>query len=379
MMRAVWVAVLLAMGTVNAAEVSTTSISTGTAITAITIVDKQPDGPLHPRSIRMPYVTLPDTAASANINDRLFIGQLNGLAPAKPIPTVDSKGLQLDGIASQDFEQVRLDERLLTLRFDAEGCGAYCEDYSVFYSFDLKNGRKLNNEDMFTPAGMRAIAEKMRKEKLRLYKNQIAELKQELKTEQKKSVPNREIVEDLQDRLTVNLECAERTSQEASEIRDGAAFYYTWNFLPQHASLHAGRCSNHANRALDDVGDITLPLAYAALRPHMTAYGRTMLLREGDAKASNVYGQILRGNLGKQAIIMMLEKQDDDSISGVYFYSKYRKPIELYGRAQGKQIALEERNPEGKTMAQLHLQIDGNRLQGEWQQDNRLLIDLHAP
>lgn len=367
MIRSLWLILIAAWGTAHAADVR---------VVPITILDKQQDGPLYPRSLRMPFITLPDAAVAADINDRLFIGQLNGLAPAKPTDTLDSINLRLDGLAEQDFELVRLDRRILSLRFDAEGCGAYCESYSVAYSFDLKTGRKLNHTDLFTPSGMHMVAEKMRREKQRLYRNQIAALQKSFKAEQRKSTPNPDELADLQERLELNRECAERIHEQSD---DRAAFHYTWSFLPQHASLHAGRCSNHASRALDDVGDIELPLRYATLRPYMTAYGKSILLDEGTADIHNIYGQVLRGNLGKQPVVMLLERHEDNSISGTYFYSKYRKAIDLHGRVNGKRIELDERDPEGKIIARMQLRMDGNRLHGTWQQHDLLPVDLHAP
>lgn len=118
----------------------------------------------------------------------------------------------------------------------------------------------------------------------------------------------------------------------------------------------------------------------------MTPYGKSILFGEkkpeGNTNISGVFDQVLRGKLGKQSIVMLLEKHADNSISGTYFYSKYRKAIDLYGRVNGKQIELDERDPDGEIVARLKLLLDGNRLKGEWQQDGRALplsIDVRAP
>ena len=372
------IALLLALGSTHAAEsTSSVSRSENVSVATITIIDKQADAPFHPRNLRMPYVTTPNTSVSANINDRLFIGQLNGLSPIKPAGTLNSTLLQLDGIASQDFELTRLDARVLTLRFDIDGCGAYCEEYSTSYSFDLRNGRMLHSADLFTKAGMRNVATAMHKEKRRLYKGQITELQQALRAEQMKPSPDRENLDDLQERLELNQECLARTQEYAR--RDNASFHYSWSFLPQHALLHAGRCSNHASRALDDVGDIDLPLSYATLRQGMAAYGRTVLLGEGDARSSQIFGQVLRGKIGAQPIVMLLQRQNDDSISGSYFYTRHRKAIDLYGRINGNDITLSEHDADSNVTAQLTLRVDDKQLRGEWQQDKALPVTLHAP
>ena len=47
--------------------------------------------------------------------------------------------------------------------------------------------------------------------------------------------------------------------------------------------LSVGRCSNHASRALDDVGEIAVTIAATALKTSLTPYGRAVVLQQGDA------------------------------------------------------------------------------------------------
>lgn len=89
--------------------------------------------------------------------------------------------LSTDGTESQQFTVSRNDGRLLTIAFDSEGCGAYCENYSTYYSFDLQDGTVLTAANLFTPAGLQTLTVRLRQEQITRYTQQLATLGKELK------------------------------------------------------------------------------------------------------------------------------------------------------------------------------------------------------
>ncbi|MCP3057685.1 hypothetical protein LXT21_02720 [Myxococcus sp. K38C18041901] len=328
--------------------------------------------------LQMALVTHGTPEVGANINDGLFIGRFKALTPTKVAARLPADGLDLSGLSEQSFSVTRNDGRLLTIRFDVEGCGAYCESYSVAYTFDTRTGRQVNPGELFTPAGVRALVLRMHKEKLRLYREQVARYERELKPSSKKT-PASDTVENLEERLAFNRECLEGVEANAEEERTRSYFHERWEFDGAEARMIAGRCSNHASRALDDVDKVSLALSYDSLRPHLTAYGKRVLLGEGQGVSGDVFGQVLRGRIGKMPIVMMLERQRDDSVSGVYFYEKHRKPIEVDGRLEGGKLELQERDADGNSTGSLRLEVGKNLLRGEWVGKQSLKMELRAP
>ncbi|MFY2561012.1 hypothetical protein ACN469_25650 [Corallococcus terminator] len=348
-------------------------------VTTLTVIPKPDAEQPFPRDvIEMPFITHDRPELAANINDRLFIARFKALAPVKAEPRLPADEFDLAGLAGQTFKVSRNDARLLTIQFNAEGCGAYCETYSVAYSFDTQTGRLLQPQDLFTRAGVQALAVRMRKEKQRLYREQIAQRKKELKTARKQKAES-ETIDDLEERIAFNSECLAGQEGDADDALVKTFIDERWEFKAEDARWTSERCSNHASRALDDVGNVSLSLPYASLRPHLTAYGKSVLLGEGKPVAGGVSGQVLRGRLGKQPVVMVLEKQSDNSVSGVYFYEKYRKPIELGGQEEGGKFDLEERDADGNPVARLQLEVGKNGLRGEWQGKQSLPMELRAP
>jgi hypothetical protein len=334
--------------------------------------------------IKMPFVETSDKAVAAKMNDRLFIGQFGVMAPkqaGKYFTAAD--GIAIEGMASQDYSISRNDGRVLTIAFENEGCGAYCEDYRVYYSFDIQTGRMLVADDLFTHGGMLYLERRIYSERLSAYRKLLASLREDLKDAQKKPDANsQDSVNDLKERIELNSQCAgegahtDRTPR-ASESRPGFG-YDKFELTGKEFRLTKERCSNHAMRALDDIGDFTLALPYKALKPHLSAYGRTLLLNEGSAKPKGgIYGQLLRGHLGGMAITMLINKESDNSVAGTYFYDRYRKPIAVSGRASGNELELIEGGAEGsEEKSTMRLSIAQDRLKGRWIGKKELDVSL---
>ncbi|WP_293780888.1 hypothetical protein [uncultured Oxalicibacterium sp.] len=371
---------LLACGTVLTCSLfSLPAHAEDWSITTMTITGQTSDTrPFPSDDIHMPYVGNGEDKASANINLLLHIDRLRALPPNKPAATIKAGDADLAGLASQSFTVTRNDARILSLRFDAEGCGAYCEEFNVYYSFDKQNGRRLMAEDLFSSNGRKALARRLQQEKRQRYRQQIMLLETEYRAAKKQHV-DQETLTDLKDRLALNRECLLRNTEPVKNL--DTLEPYGWEFGAQQFTLQAARCSNHAMRALDDVGDISLSLPYAGWATSMTTYGRHVLLgtERTSQTPTSFAGQLLRGALGKQAIVMLLQQYRDGSISGVYFYERYRKPIELSGRLNNGSLHLHETDTNGDLTANLILNSTGNQLTGEWQGRQTLPVRLSAP
>jgi hypothetical protein len=362
--------------------VTSVHAASGLSVQTLSFEGKNQRGePIAAGEVTMPFIQADDPAVAANINDRLYIDLAGTLAPRKPgkhLAVTETIGM---GTASQSFTILRQDERILSIGFEAEGCGAYCENYHSYYSFEAATGRLLVFSDLFTRDGMRQLRARMIKERLRLYRLQAAEHQKALdKLVKQKGPKTEEAIKDLEDRIDLNNDCAARVRapEEMAYSVPTLFGYYSYQIHEKKIVLIASRCSNHAMRALDEVAEVSLSFPYESLGPYLTAYGKSLLLGEGSARPDSFYGQILRGRVGGSPVVMMLNNASGNTVSGTYFYEKYNKQIGLSGQVKGNSLTLAEGN-ESSPKAAIHLTVSGKQLKGYWKGNKQLDIELTVP
>ncbi|MBJ2159992.1 hypothetical protein [Variovorax sp. IB41] len=94
-----------------------------------------------PEAQRFPWVRTDDAKVTDRINQFLFIDTFEAMAPARA-----AEGLR--GVDAQNWQRMpnlgyavlRNDARVLSLRLEGEGCGAYCESFTAGHAFDVATG-----------------------------------------------------------------------------------------------------------------------------------------------------------------------------------------------------------------------------------------------
>lgn len=335
-------------------------------------------------SIKMPLVISQDPTIAARINETLFLLQLEIPAPLGSEKHFNvPKGAAPLGTASLDFSIMRNDAYVLSLEFLADGCGAYCEEYKVPYNFDVRTGKMLLASELFTKHGFRVISIMMSNERKRQYTARINSIKQEMKMLRKKG-KTKEAAE-LQDIIDFNVHCRGNERIEKVPTLNTTSNNAHAATAPETKSLHSflilqdgiqfttGRCSNHAMRAIDDVGDVVLFVSNTTLQPLLTTYSRSLLIEDdGTAAPPTVFLRILQGKIGGSAVTMLLDAPESDgSFSGTYFYNKYRKTISLSGKIKNKSISLTESSETSASIITLSPGATGYI--GKWQGKNKSL------
>ncbi|MBV6325060.1 hypothetical protein [Duganella violaceipulchra] len=352
-------------------------------VRSLAVQGKSTDGkPVPAGDIVMPLVQAGDPALSAKINDKLFLAQFGVLSPKTPGKSVGAAdGIALDGVSTQSYAVGRNDGRILTIAFNSEFCGAYCETSRQYYSFDMGSGRSVQAEDIFTVAGMRELARQMRKQRLAAYRNEAAQRKAALDALRKEKKASKDDLDDLEQRVALNSECASKESQLAKQSdADLLAAFRTYQLeaAAQKYNIYSERCSSHAEQALDDVGTVKLALSYAELSPQLNDYGKALLTGTGAVPpAGGYFGQVLHGRLGTMAVTMTLKKDGDGGVEGTYFYDKFRQPIALDGTERDGKLVLNERSGD-KVSATLQLGWSeaAHALQGSWTGKKELAVSL---
>jgi len=329
----------------------------------------------------LPYVVSGNSRRDARINHAIFLGMTGQPAPAKytdPVKTPEEQdGLQ--PTSEIDYSITRNDARVLAFEIEYEGCGAYCEHHWDQFNFDAVTGRPFTSSDIFTPQGRAVLFKLNNAKRLNEYRKAIAGLKDlgfaKLK-KQRTATPwpkPKTAAEDADEdsRILESIEMYQHCvdSMSAPEY----ASYYTKETFPvkiENASVTFlfGRCSNHAMHALDEVGDQSITYRITELAPHLTPYGKYLLM--GGPKITlpaEPYQQLLFGRVGQAAITFDLSRPNPDgSVAGSYFYNKYRKPIGLSGKVDGDIVELTETESPDTPKPLIRATIKGDKLDGKW-------------
>jgi len=320
----------------------------------------------HVVSATVPYVVTEDAVVADRINTLLHLQLLRTLPPSGklaatrlidysfPLESMDgSLGLTNGG-------------RVLTVTVQSEGCGAYCSSGSTDYSFDTRTGRFLAEEELITPEGKAALAALAVKSHAAAVRAKIAQIK--------KAVRNKTDMLDDESR-NVQLQMYENCLA-ARYTADGSD--HAWFFdgpgdidIGDGAiSFSQGACGYHAVQALDDLGEFVLTFQGEAMRPYLTAYGKYLLLGEGDGRmpAINRYAQIFHGKIGANAVTLYMTLAENSSIhwGALYVYDRYGIPIDLSEKKDGDAIEMTETGSKESPPPVLRFRVQGQKLVGQW-------------
>lgn len=327
---------------------------------------------------RFPFVSSPNAPVAARINNQLFIDTFEVMAPARA-----SDGLRevsADTWRSRpeiDFKVQRNDGRLFSVTFANEGCGAYCESYNTAYAFDAASGRRLDIEDLFTPAGRAELGKELKASTLAAIKAEISRLKSGKSDKAKASAGKEVAAEDRAAAIKMYEDCAQ---QRQSPDYGSALETRAMDIQAKAVVFTAERCSNHAMRALDNLGNFTLRLAPEKLAPQLSAYGRYLLLGEKAqfSEPTSPWGQVFHGSMGDKLPVTVYvgSLNPDGSVMGVYFYDRHRKPISLSGRFAANTLTLNEAGSKDKQPPRMVLSPQGKGLRGRWEGASSLDLTL---
>lgn len=326
-----------------------------------------------PATRRFPLVTSTDAHVAARINNLLFIETFE-----VPAPVHASYGLRevSEDIWQRqpeiDFQVQRNDGRVFSVMLLAEGCGAYCESYTTPYAFDAASGRHLSLEDLFTPAGRTALGSQLKTANLAAIQSEIRRLQdEEASARQRKQPPS----EDRAAAIKMYAECAQFRQSPDYGMAQGKL-----QIQAQALVFSLERCSSHALRALDNLGDFSLRFPADQLKPWLSAYGRTLLLGETASLAPPAlpWGQVLQGRVGAkmQVTLYLGTLNPDGTLNGSYFYDHHRKAIALSGRLDTGTLTLTEADSKETPPPRMVLTPQGEGLHGRWEGASTLEVVL---
>ena len=160
-------------------------------------------------------------------------------------------------------------KKFLSISITAEGCGAYCEYFTRYYSFDSKTGKKIIPGSLLTKKGLEALLDSMNKRKETLLKQKLAEITDSLNNivEKDSSSSSKEDLTEIKELYT---DCLERSKFYTTEDLN---FYFTKTGL----FIFTDRCSAHFNRAIDELDDFNFRFQLKDWRKHFTSFAKQLI------------------------------------------------------------------------------------------------------
>ena len=316
-------------------------------------------------AVKLPFVTGGAPGVAGRINDAVWRELLDGaVAPTAPGKTWTPPRDKLpQGTSSMSYTAAMLpvaSPRLLSLSFSGEGCGAYCETYTSTRVFDLRDGRLVSLGDVLTVDGFVALGRRLDAERRRAYQAQVRELRASLKAAPKGKKKDDD--DDTADRLALDEDCLKEVDGNPSTPSSLVSDVFSLDGRGG-LSLTRGRCSNHANRALDDVDEVKIAVSSTQLKGLLTPYGLAVVQQAGDAAPppTTFAGRELHGRLAGLAVTMKLDPpRDGADTRGTYEYDKFHAPIPLIVRKEGSMLRAIEQAGE------FELTPAGGSLVGTW-------------
>ena len=336
--------------------------------------------------IILPFVSSKQPKIAKKINDYLYINILSTPAPVNAKDGIVRKITEADddpivGVTSMRYKLLLNDGKVFSVQFNSELCGAYCEDNASSYGFDASTGRHLTLQDIFTANGIDALKKKVYAARVMTMKQEIKRLKKEIAKPNKKKQQKDEFEADPQHVIFLYETClTETATSHDDEIKSGDHHeldYFT--IEAKGIAFSHERCSNHAERALDSIDQFNNHYNFQQLKPYFTAYAKHLLLRDTAKfeQPSDIMGQVFYGNIGQSKITFLIKQAEgyDRMLRAMYFYDKYRQPIELTGTGN----TWTEINSASKPQPTIKATLQADTLSGQWLGGGKTLPFKIAP
>jgi len=291
--------------------------------------------------------------AAQTINTYLkykLLSQVQGKGAANIFEVVFPNDENFGGQSEFDFSVLANNSNYLSLRISYSFTGAYTEYTDEYFSFSSQNGEHLTLHDLFEGNNYQTVGKMVSTECVMTIHEYLAELDME--------------EEDAEDKKMMYQECLESFSE-------GGFPSYTFYLTDSTIVFTRYRCSNHMMAALDDLWEFNVPMSFEEVRPYLSDKGKKLLFREALDLKAGVHvpeSKILRGTLdGKYPIVALFSSLDGTYLSGVYWYDKYRTPIDLYSGSVNEGVYEFWEMKDDQRTARIEFMYQNGQIIGVWE------------
>ncbi|MGL6127233.1 hypothetical protein [Chryseobacterium artocarpi] len=258
------------------------------------------------------------------------------------------------------WEKIETPKNILSIGMEGEASGAYPENFAQWKNFDLRTGNFINAEDLFHPNYVKTIEGLIQKG----IKKEVNDFLTQLKAEKNPS-------EEVQEQIGMYEGCF------MDYTLDGLQYY----FAKDKIRFIAGRCANHAMRALDELDSHVIEFSYKELEKYWSPYTRSLLSGSDKVEKTSFRNKLYKGKIdGKYPITVLVSRlysdnnsSDTKSFNAEYWYDKSKKLIKWNGQLKGNHISIVENdyyNDETRQwIPRAHVEADmkGSKISGTWQ------------
>ena len=243
-----------------------------------------------------------------------------------------------------------------------EFSGAYIEGYDTHENFDLRTGNYLLVTDIIRPEKHSLLALQVNTMVRKEITAFLSETKKNLA--EIDSLSQRELF----DRYQAQIELYENCLSDYTEYQLGDFDYY---FTKNQLHLLRGRCSSHVNRAVDDLYQFDLPFSYTDLLPLLSNYGKNVLFDTPikNYNSKQPIGKMFKGKIGNNAVTLVLPNINyDNSLSIIYWYDKYKTPIECLGTFKDNHFYFTEKSADdfSNLIGIIEAEWENGTIKGVW-------------
>ncbi len=307
-----------------------------------------------------PFISYPQNPKAANkINTYLQVDQLEYIPGSGGEPSalvLSGKTSYSNYVYFYSWEKLPAPENILSIALDGEASGAYPEGFKIWKNFDLRTGNLINAKDLFQPNAVKAIEGMIRKK----VRKEIDDFLKDLKSQKNPS-------EEIQDEITMYEDCF-------TDYTLGSVQYY---FTENKIKFIAERCSNHAMRALDELGSHEVDFTYKELDKYWSLYAKNLLSGVQQVHQTSFSNTLYHGKIdGKYPVtVLMGNVNEDGSFSAKYWYDNNKKLIEWHGKVKGNHMSLVESGEYSEEAKQwmvkalIEADMKGNKVNGTWRDE----------
>ena len=284
-----------------------------------------------------------DSLTFKKINQFLQLKELNQLCDSKlknifKVIEKDDNDLYSGGKVDIKYEITTNNSKLLCLNFSESYCGGTCDYWTEYYVFNSGNGDVVKLKDLFTEEGFKVFNKTILEVRISKFKIESKKLNSEEDEE-----------------LSNNIDCLKTDELDNFYIKDSIL------------TIDGDNCLSK-NQKFDDL-DMEVRFNISELKSYLNAYGRTVfgLSDANIAKfRSNDLPQLFEGSIGKNKIVMIIEKSFNNEIIGSYAYLKYRKSINISGNFNEKILEMHEDDEKTGDKGDFKATFDGKKIIGRW-------------
>ncbi len=211
-------------------------------------------------------------SATKKINNKLrddVLGTSGNTMDANVFDSIWRTNYRMENITNLSFKVSEANASLISLSISGESCGAYCEAFNYYFTFNAKTGNRLTLDSLFTHQGLTTFVKILNDDKRRKLNNKLRQLNRSLTLPRVKTASTEK--ERLSEMLSMYTDCLEKKvdiqfiSDIEFTIKNGII------------TVYIDRCSAHYNMAFDELWTFIYKASLKNSKKLLSTYGLSLI------------------------------------------------------------------------------------------------------